>query len=224
MVRRALALVAVTGRALIEQDDPKDQTARETHAELKEWVAALGIDAEFEPDERAVLNKPLGTLTDREQIDSTWRLEGLVVLAWALKRLDLPAHDELVTPGALLKSLCVLNVDGARELLAKPDLRPPAEIGALRNRLFALHWRLRNFSINSKAMDFAEFAQTCWFGPLDVTGLSLIDSDLALKGERIDRAAPDAIGTANSAAVERHKAANWLWEGPETYSDASDAT
>jgi hypothetical protein len=69
-------------------------------------------------------------------------------------------------------------------------------------------------------MDFAEFARTCWFGPLDITGLPLVDGDLALQGKRIDRATADAFALAQSIAVERHLAANWLCEGPERYSQA----
>ena len=73
-------------------------------------------------------------------------------------------------------------------------------------------------------MDFARFARTCWFGPLDLGGVPLVEGDLAIKGERIDRAPPGAFSSAHSAAQERHQAANWLWEGPERYSDASVAT
>jgi hypothetical protein len=90
--------------------------------------------------------------------------------------------------------------------------------------LFALHWRLRNFRIDQAPIDFVEYARTCWFGPLNLTGLPLIKGDLGLRGRRIDRASPDVLLSAESAARERHHAANWLWEGPERYSEASEAT
>lgn len=224
VARRALALVAVTGRAILEQDDPNAVHVRETYADLLAWVKEIGIDDEFEPHERGVVNRPLGKLDPREQANATWRLEGLVVLAWALKRFDVPAHDALVELNPLWKSLGLLNADAARGLLAQPELRPRAEIGALRNRLFALHWRLRNFHVTPKAMDFTEFARTCWFGPLDLTGLSLVNNDLAIRGVAINEADPGAVGSTHSTALERHQAANWLWEGPATYSDASVAT
>lgn len=109
--------------------------------------------------------------------------------------------------------------------MANPALRPRAEIATLRNQLFALHWRLRNFSLKPSVMDFAEFARTCWFGPLEIACLPLIDGDLALRGERLDRASHDVFSTAQSAAQERHQAVNWLWEGPvDAYSEASVAT
>ena len=73
-------------------------------------------------------------------------------------------------------------------------------------------------------LDFAEFARTCWFGPLDVTDVPLVEGDLAIQGERLDEAPAEAVSAAHSAAQERHQAANWLWEGPAVYSQASVAT
>ncbi|AWM38517.1 hypothetical protein GobsT_33120 [Gemmata obscuriglobus] len=224
VARRALALTAVTARAILEQDDPQSETVQRTYADLLAWVGEIGIDPEFEPPEREVLHRPLGQLTGRQQADATWRLEGLVVLAWALKRYEIPPHDEVVPLNPLWCSLGLLNAGDAQDLLARPELRSREEISALRNRQFAVHWRLRDQYLAPKPMDFAAFARTCRFGPLDITGLPLVEGDLAIGGERIDRAPPERFRAALSTALERHVAANWLWEGPETYSEASSAT
>jgi hypothetical protein len=223
VARRALALTAVTARAILEQDVANSEAAK-TYQDLLAWIRDIAIDDEFEPEEWEVLQRPPGKLDQRGQINSTWRLEGLVVLAWALNRFEIPPHDQLVALNPLWRSLGLLDADAARALPASPTLRPRTEIGTLRNRLFALHWRLRDFHINSKVMDFAEFARTCRFGPLDLTGLPLVEGDLALGGQRIDRASREVFGTAHSIAQERHQAANWLWEGPARYSEASVAT
>lgn len=223
VARRALALTAVTVRAILEQD--KDNAnAQGMCQDLLAWVGDIGIDDEFEPDEWKVLQRPLGRLEPPSQVNSTWRLEGLVVLAWALGRFEIPAHDQLVNLNNLWGSLGLLDREAAAELLSGPALRPRPEIDALRNRLFAVHWRLRNYLLKPEIMDFAEFARTCWFGPLDLAGLPLVGGDLALQGQRIDRASADAFSTAHSAAQERHQAVNWLWEGPARYSEASVAT
>jgi hypothetical protein len=73
------------------------------------------------------------------------------------------------------------------------------EIETLRKRLFALHWRVRNYRLHGKVIDFAEFARTCWFGPLDITGLPLIEGDLSIRGKRIDRLRPTASSLRRSA-------------------------
>jgi Domain of unknown function (DUF4272) len=223
VARRALALTAVTARAILEQDVANPE-APAVYRDLLAWVREIGIDDEFEPEEWEVLQRGLGKLDQRMQVNSTWRLEGLVVLAWALGRFEIPPPDQLVGLNPLWRSLGLLDVDVARALLADPTLRPREEIGILRDRLFALHWRLRNFHINPGVMDFAEFARTCWFGPLDISGIPLVEGDLGLRGERIDRVPQDVFSSAHSAAQERHQAANWLSEGPERYSEASVAT
>jgi hypothetical protein len=225
VTRRALALTAVTIRAILEQDVANpDLDAAATYAGLLAWVRDVGIDDELVSDEWEVLQRPLGRLDPLMQIDSTWRLEGLVVLAWALGRFEIPPHDQLVEVNPLWKSLGWPDADAARALLVNPTLRTRDEIRALRNRLFALHWRLRNYHLHPGVIDFAEYARTCWFGPLDVSGMPLIEGDLALRGKRLDRADKEVFGAAHSAAQERHQAANWLWDGPQCYADASTAT
>jgi hypothetical protein len=223
VARRALALTAVTARAILEQDKDNPDTA-ETYKDLLAWVGDLALDDELEPDEWEVLQRPVGRLDERGQINSTWRLEGLVVLAWALGRFDIPPHDQLVSVNPLWRSLGLLDADAARALLANPTLHDREEIRTLRNRLFALHWRLHSFYLNQDVLDFAEFARTCNFGPLDISSLPLIEGDLTLRGERIDRAPEEVFSSAHSTAQERHQAANWLWEGPALYSQASVAT
>jgi predicted NUDIX family NTP pyrophosphohydrolase len=147
-----------------------------------------------------------------------------VVLAWALGRFDIPPHDRLVEVDPLGNSLGLLDSEAGKAILANSKLRSREEIGQLRKRLFALHWRLRNFRIRPNAIDFPEFARTCWFGPLDLSGVPLVGGDLALEGRRIDEASASLVATANSIGQERHQAVNWLWEGPARYADASVAT
>ncbi|HZZ78020.1 MAG TPA: DUF4272 domain-containing protein [Gemmataceae bacterium] len=238
VARRALAMTAVTARAILEQDGVTIKPAsfnplswmrrvfsnRETERqEVIAWIEALGIGDELEPEEWEIVQRPVGHLEPQQQINSTWRLEGLAVLAWSLRRIQFPPHDALVDFHSMWRELGLLDLDTARLLLAHPILRPRNEIEAMRKRLFALHWRLRNFHVDPKAMDYAKFARTAWFGPLD-SGLPLADGDLMLQGERIDRATPDAFSTAHSASLERHQAVNWVWEGPDRYSNASADT
>jgi hypothetical protein len=104
VARRALVLTAVGARALLEQKgtvigSPKTTSwnplnwfaKRENQRrELLEWINLVGIGEELEPGEWEVLERPIGRLESQQQIDSTWRLEGLVVLAWALGRFELP--------------------------------------------------------------------------------------------------------------------------------------
>lgn len=223
VARRALALTAVTFRAVLERelDNPE---AQPTYQELLAWVDAIGIQDELEPDEWQVLQRPLGRLEQQDQVNGTWRLEGLVVLAWALGRSEIPPLDQLVEMNPLWKSLGILDADEAQSLLEHPTLRPLDELVEQRDRMFAIHWRLRNFRLRPETIDFANFATTCWFGPLNIRDVTLLEGDLGLQGLRIDKAEPDIVSAANSTAMERHQAANWLCDGPERYSEASTDT
>jgi Domain of unknown function (DUF4272) len=239
VARRALALTAVTARAILEQDgvtlkpgnllNPMTWarqmfTSREGERhQVVAWIEAVGIVDELDPDEWEVVQRPVGRLEPQQQTNSTWRLEGLAVLAWAMKRYVFPRHDKLVECNAIWRRLGLLDATAARALLAEAPLRPRSEIAALRNRLFGIHWRLTDFRLRPGAMDYGEFSRKAWFGPLDA-GLPLVDGDLAIGKARIDKAPPDAISNASSAALERHLAINWLWEGPIRYADASVAT
>src|SRR5947199_2100857 len=83
VARRALALAAVTARALLEQQDPADSRSEANRQRFLSWVAALGLEDELEPDEWEVLQRPVGRLDRQAAVNATWRLEGLGVLAWA---------------------------------------------------------------------------------------------------------------------------------------------
>jgi hypothetical protein len=223
VARRALALAAVTARALLEQDDPSESWVGEAHRDTLAWVEAVGIGDVLEPVEWTVLQRPPGTLDTRAQVDSTWRLEGLAVLAWVLGRFELPAYDQLVDAWELIHSLGFPDTDAACQLLAAPSLRPLAELAALRDQMFSLHWRLREYSLRPEAMDFGTFARDCWFGPLDISPFRLIDNDLALGDSAIHSAPRDVFQPALSAALERHIAINWLKDGG-VYSETDVST
>src|SRR5262245_20037254 len=58
VARRALALTAVTTRAILEQDAENPKAAG-TYQDLLAWVREAGIDDELEPEESEVLQRPL---------------------------------------------------------------------------------------------------------------------------------------------------------------------
>ncbi len=72
-------------------------------------------------------------------------------------------------------------------------------------------------------MDFRAFARDCWFGPLDVSAFRLVEDDLALGEYAISGAPEDLFRSALSAAMERHKAVNWL-VGGGVYSQKDTST
>lgn len=224
VARRALALTAVTARALLEQDDPSLPAVKENWRHILDWVKSLGMDEEIEPDEWKVLQRPPGKLDQQATINATWRLEGLAVLAWALGLCELPPYDQLVAHRTLLGSLGILDVEIARSVITSPILRRADELQELNNQLFAFHWRVRNFWLHPGAMDFAKFAREAWFGPLDIRPLRLLDGDLAPGECPIIKAPRELVQKTLSSALERHLAINWLTGGGDIYSETDTST
>ena len=63
-----------------------------------------------------------------------------------------------------------------------------------------------------------------WLGKVDLGGVQLIGDDLALGGQRITDAPEGLLQSAQSAAMERHLAINWLCGGGEVYSETDTST
>jgi hypothetical protein len=218
VAQRALVLAGVTCRGFIERDIENEPLRQRVIA----WLNALGLVDELEPDEASLLTTPVGHLTQQQGVDAGWRCEGLVVLAWALGSHDLPAHDESVHPEEVADILGFL--DAAPSALGMPTLRPQSELQRCSDLFLALHWRLREFSLSRKPIDFVSSARTAWFGPLDIGELRLVEGDLAV-GYLPVSAAPEAeFSRCLSIAMERHQAVNWLRGYAEVYSEVSTNT
>lgn len=216
---RTVALVAVAARALCDDLDG----AGDTRSTILAWVEGLGAMPEFETDERRIIETPASALPSADRVNGSWRVEGAAVLAWALGLIDLPAHDEPIDPGDLITALGEFDAERTVGVLAGATLRPPEELQLLAARQLAVHWRLREQSVRPEAIDFAELARTAWFGPLEITGLRLVDGDLAVDGRTLSDADPALVQRTISTVAERHLAANWLLDGG-IYSDTDTST
>jgi hypothetical protein len=225
VARRAVALKALTMRAVLERDFGKRESIQEEHAWLLNRVAQIGIHDEFEPWEKDVIESPPGQLDRQAALNAMWRIEGLEVLAWALGLKDSPQYDTMSDVDGVWSSVGQFGTDEVNELLTNATLRTPEQLEAFRKQMLGYHWRLRDFRWNKpQKMDFRAFAAKCWFGSFDLTGFELIDDELALQGQRLDEADDGVFGLCQSIVMERHKAATWLCWGPEVYSDTDAST
>lgn len=216
VARRSLVFSSLAYRADIEN---KPQAA-ELQSRLVHWLSIAGLSAELEPEEERIVHAQAGTLERQDKVNASWRSEALVVLAWALGAMDMPPHDEQRPAAPIAQAFGFLTP--APIILTAPRLRAPEELSWYGEQIFAVHWRLRQFSLDHKPMDFATFAQEAYFGPLEIDGLPLVERDLAIRGEPIARSAHrDEV---MSITVERHQAANWLLGYGPLYSDVATDT
>lgn len=215
VARRALALTAVAARASLELDESKPDHHRKR---IADWINELNIADELEAHERKPLNRPVGSLKEKNFIDTMWQVEGLAILAWALNLSPAPSCDKLVIPADVYESIGLFDPDAGDALLQRPNLRSADQLNAMREHLFMFHWRLRRFATMPVAMDFAAFCKSCPFVDGDISNFKLKNNDLVVGDTQIAKAKPHEIGEAQSIASERCRAINWLHDASELYS------
>lgn len=216
---RAFVLLAVAYRASMESA-AGDPEAADAQREMLKWVQR--VQDEIETREYDLLRAPLGTLERQAKIDASWQGEGAAVLAWALRRYELPAYDTSAEPSEVAERLGFLHEHDVP--LRSSDLRPLEEIDECREKLFAVHWRLREFWRTGERVDFVRVAREAYFGPLDIGGLPLIDGDLAIDGKALPDVGNDRCLECLEIASERHRAANWLAGTEIAYSEVTADT
>jgi hypothetical protein len=216
VAQRALVLAAVVMRTQLETERATDESRRRQR-EILRWLDDSGAGAECEPYERRLLEAPVGSVPPQESVNASWDAEGMAVLAWALRRSELPPFDRRCQPTAVAKSLG-FGQPPEQSVIVGASLREPAEIAALGARLFTVHWRLRELSLRPKAVNVAEVAARTSLR-LSTERLPIVEGDLAIDGVPVARAPEERWRECLSIATERHRAANWLMGFERLYGD-----
>jgi hypothetical protein len=219
---RALALSAVCCRALIERD-AHDPGAEELRQKVISWLEGIGVAGELESAETLLLSTPVGKLDQETTKNAGWRSEGMVVLAWSLGYAELTTVHSECEPSDIANKMGFLD-ELANTPLRSPRLRDRSEIEAWADTYLTLHWRLRQFSSESKPMDFVKFVSECAWGPLRLDHLDTSNSDLAIGGVRLDKVEHAVFRRSLSITQERHQAFNWLLGFEPVYSQVTTDT
>lgn len=219
IARRALVLAALAQRSRIERDAAQDAEPR--RQELLAWMDALDLASEREALETELLEQPFGLLASRHVDGLSWLTEGLVVLAWALGRAELPRHDERASFRVLASALG-LQRDEASSLLASSDVRSEAELQRFLGRAYAVSWRLFQFYGDRKPLDLARLGreERFWFGRLGLDDVPLADGDLVIDGAPLHIASREALHRLENIALQRLRAATWVCGVHSVFSQA----
>jgi hypothetical protein len=215
-------LSAVACRALIEKDANRFG-AEKLREDVAQWLTDIGIAGEMEAAEASLLSTTLGKLDHRSTIEASWSAEGMVVLAWVLGRTSLPLFYTQCEPSAVANALGFLD-ERESTVLRNPRLRDSSEVTVAEETYLTLHWRLRQFSIDSKPMDLAAYVASCNWGPLRLDQVKLCEDDLAIDGVRIDRLPYADFRQTLSIVQERRHAFNWLIGWDSRYSQVTTDT
>lgn len=219
---RALVLAAMSGRGMLESDDDKGR-AEERRCNMCDWLEHLGVAGEIESSEETAIRTVIGRLDQQSVLDAAWRCEGMHVLAWSLGRAELPRYDEQGGGYDVATELGFLK-ERPRTVLTHPSLKALPDIFHWTKTYLTVHWRLRQFSLSREPIDFAQYVAHCTWGPLTLSGVDLIEGDLSIGDQRIDRISEDQYQLMNSVARERHKAFNWLLGFEPVFSEVGTDT
>lgn len=209
VARRALALAALACRSQLEPH-AADAEARAIHDGVREWIVAVGVAAELEPDELAIVHAPLGELSREDAAIAGWRGEGAAVLAWGLGRWTLPAIDVPVDASEVALALGWLE-DAPVALADDARLRARTDVVQLAEMLEAAQWSLDRALAREPSVSLRTFDAGTFRWPRDAAPLAFAaDGALALAGQPLGTAPEQLQRLVRRVVVERRVAVNWL--------------
>ena len=144
VAKRSLCLELLLQRLGLEIDEEDPLAERE--AVRRAWVSRLGqlgLEEAIQPDERLLLERPVGGLTDDECDDIEGRVIGALVLLWSLSRLGArPTAASLGIATRLIAEYGVLgdgSIPEAKAAIEKVSLRPERDLQGARDAYGVAH-------------------------------------------------------------------------------------
>lgn len=229
---RALSLGALLKRGEIELElqnldewslfDTVRQTViqqyQHENERLLEWLTTESIRPHLSETEDFLLNKALGTWTERTLITVGWRIEALGTMLWALQRLDhLPNYDEQFESADILDALDLLNP--TIDFIWMANLQDDELLRASRDQAELWNWRSRARELERmgvrppEGFSFREIIRhtserACQDGHIPY----ILDGDFPAFGKPYADLNPDEYALVSAIAYERYSAINWVCE------------
>ncbi|MEP6820133.1 MAG: DUF4272 domain-containing protein [bacterium] len=140
IARRSLTLFGVVGLAL---GAPRN--------DIITWLKEDGLWNELSPTELAyiLVEQP----TEKQTINASWQSEALLVLLWALRKVEkLPAANEQCDTSLFQELLPPYADTSASQFIASTNRRSETELRDMAEELMHLHWEVRDAQIHSKPL------------------------------------------------------------------------
>jgi len=232
VAHRALCLGAILKRGEIEitfqnldqLDIPQDLHQRfitqhhDQHAALRRWVVTEGLSRHLTGAERILLDMTLGRWSERTIISTSWRVESLGVMLWALNYLEgIPKYDTQFEPDEVLSPLEVLTP--TIDILWQAHLRPATELLAMRDQAEYWNWRTRAMDLErmgvrpAEGVTFREIVHATAQQAYNQGYLThLLNGDFPAFDKPYAELDHDQHTLVSSIAYERYSALAWLCE------------
>jgi len=113
------------------------------------WLKDEGLWNELSPTELAYLLAQVHT--EKQTVDASWRSEALIVLLWAIQKVEkLPAPNEQCDTSILQELIPPFADTSAEQFIASAECRSEKALQEMANELMHLHWQARDAQIHSK--------------------------------------------------------------------------
>jgi len=113
------------------------------------WLKREDIWKDLTPNELAFLSAPRPTR--KQIINASWQSESLLVLLWALRKVEtLPAPNEQVDTRKLRELLPPFSAVTAQEFVHSASRRDDLELLECADELLQQHWEARDAKIHNK--------------------------------------------------------------------------
>jgi hypothetical protein len=205
--------------------EDREDFARKVEPDREEFWQSVrdeGLWEHLSPDEQEFASRTLVTMTNREQIDASWRIESVQALMWALNLIPkLPPYDDMADHDLLLRIPC----DGFAEFIRAARLRKRAEIDRARDIAELWHWRSRERELIEEDRPFPKNEKVAALGfhsrddVIRFTARMLaergkipapIDEDFPALGKAYRDLSGEEWWKVGMIAIERHFTLNWL--------------
>ncbi len=175
------------------------------------------------PWERQLAATTMLTMSSRQQIDASWRMETAQVLMWALRLIsELPPPDTEADLNLLKSEI----LSPPTNFLSSAVLRSQTEIDYARDVAELWHWRSRTEELIREPQPFPSheeiFTKQGIRSYQDIVRLAaraahergdlhlVIRDDFPVKGKSYAELSPEEWSEVQSISIERHHALNWL--------------
>ncbi|MEO1287138.1 MAG: DUF4272 domain-containing protein [Chloroflexota bacterium] len=200
-----------------ERDDIVE-TQFDLNHQLHHWLHNENITPHLSETEQYLLEKRLGTWSERTLSTVGWRTEALGSMLWALNRLDeIPAYDTQFDPADLLAPLDILNP--TIDFIWLANLHPDITLSQARDQAESWNWRSRarelkqmgvrppeGVTFNQIIRFTAERAYSNGYIPEPIAG------DFPVLGKSYALLTIDEYSILSAIAYERYTAFSWLCE------------
>lgn len=203
--------------------DPMIPITNDYPTRVTSWYSSNKISDYLSSRERELLNKPWGSWTNQEIINTSWRNQALGVLLWSLSY-----YEEIPKPpigftlqNNLLSKLHAL--ESIQTFLTDAKLRSVSEIREERDRAEHWHWRSR-IGINPSKELTSYIKEAADHGYKDGFNQKPIQNDFPVSDKAFKDLNEKQYRAVSSIIMERHYTLNWLCGFSKNWDDVGTDT